>query len=46
MKKIGIIGSGQVAVALAKGFINNGYEVMAGSRDRSKREQLKLETEP
>jgi predicted dinucleotide-binding enzyme len=36
MKKIGIIGSGNVGKALAKGFIKYGYEVMIGSRDKSK----------
>lgn len=33
---IGIIGSGQVAQALAKGFIQEGHDVMIGSRDFSK----------
>ncbi len=32
-KKIGILGSGEVGQALAKGFILDGYEVMVGSRD-------------
>jgi hypothetical protein len=36
MKKVGIIGSGAVAKALAQGFISIGYEVMMGSRDVSK----------
>src|ERR1700743_3774431 len=36
MKKIGIIGSGEVAQALSNGFISYGYEVMLGSRDTSK----------
>src|SRR4051812_32185133 len=36
MKKVGIIGSGVVAKALAKGFVSIGYEVMLGSRDTSK----------
>src|SRR5437867_179341 len=36
MKKIGIIGSGMVAQALAKGFIKYGYEAMFGTRDTSK----------
>ncbi len=35
-KKIGILGSGAVAKALAKGFLQNGYEVMLGTRDLSK----------
>ncbi|MBP9750088.1 MAG: NAD(P)-binding domain-containing protein [Candidatus Pacebacteria bacterium] len=32
-KKIGIVGSGDVGQALAKGFILDGYDVMVGSRD-------------
>jgi predicted dinucleotide-binding enzyme len=36
MKKVGIIGSGQVARALGKGFLKNGYKVMLSSRDTSK----------
>ncbi len=36
MKKIGIIGSGVVAKALAKGFLDRGHEVMLGSRDPGK----------
>lgn len=44
MKKIGIVGSGVVAKALAKGFLNHGYEVMAGSGDKTKREDIKKET--
>lgn len=44
MKKIGIIGSGMVARALAKGLIKHGYSVMAGSRDSVKREELQKET--
>lgn len=43
MKKIGIIGSGQVAHALANGFIKHGYEVMMSSRDTSKLEGWKSE---
>jgi 8-hydroxy-5-deazaflavin:NADPH oxidoreductase len=35
-KKIGIIGSGIVAQTLATGLLNNGYEVMLGSRDTNK----------
>lgn len=41
MKKIGIIGSGQVAHALADGFLKHDYEVMMGSRDQSKLETWK-----
>lgn len=44
MKKIGIIGSGLVARALAKGLIKHGYSVMAGSRDPEKREEIRKET--
>lgn len=33
VKKIGIIGTGQVGQALAKGFKKHGYEVAIGSRD-------------
>ncbi len=36
MKKIGILGTGAVGTALAKGFIGDGYEVRVGSRDGHK----------
>jgi glutamyl-tRNA reductase len=36
MKKIGILGSGQVAKVLAAGFLKHGYEVMMGTRDTAK----------
>lgn len=36
MKKIGIIGSGAVAKALATGFLKHGFEVMVGTRTISK----------
>jgi predicted dinucleotide-binding enzyme len=36
MKKVGIIGSGDVAKALAKGFHGIGYEVKMGTRDYNK----------
>jgi predicted dinucleotide-binding enzyme len=39
-KKIGILGSGEVGQALARGFIGAGYEVMVGSRDGSKAANL------
>jgi len=39
--KIGILGSGQVAYALAKGFLKYGYSVMLGSRDVAKLEEWK-----
>jgi predicted dinucleotide-binding enzyme len=32
MRKIGIIGSGQVGEKLANGFAKHGHEVMRGSR--------------
>ncbi len=44
MRKIGIIGSGDVAKALATGLIRHGYQVMLGSRDKSKRDKLHIET--
>ncbi len=45
MKKIGIIGSGEVAKALAKGFVKYGYPVMIGSRNRTKLQELQKETQ-
>jgi predicted dinucleotide-binding enzyme len=36
MKKIGVLGSGQVGQTLADGFLKHGYEVMRGSREPSK----------
>ncbi len=36
MKRIGILGSGLVAQTLGAGFIKHGYEVMLGTRDKSK----------
>lgn len=36
MKKIGIIGSGIVAQTLGVGFLKHGYQVMLGTRDKSK----------
>jgi predicted dinucleotide-binding enzyme len=36
--KIGILGSGDVAKALASGFIRHGHEPMLGTRDRTKLE--------
>jgi len=36
MKKIGVLGSGVVGEALAKGFLDLGHEVMRGSREPSK----------
>ena len=43
MKKIGIIGSGQVAKTLGYGFISHGYEVMLGTRDLSKLHEWQTE---
>lgn len=41
MKKIGILGSGMVGKTLGDGFIKHGYQVMIGTRDRSKLEEWK-----
>jgi 8-hydroxy-5-deazaflavin:NADPH oxidoreductase len=38
--KIGVIGSGEVGRALAKGFLKYGYEVMIGSNNAAKRGEL------
>jgi len=35
-KRVGVLGSGDVAKTLAKGFVAKGYEVMIGSRDPKK----------
>jgi len=43
-KKVGIIGSGMVGVALAKGFAMHGHQVMIGTRDPKKQEELKEKT--
>jgi 8-hydroxy-5-deazaflavin:NADPH oxidoreductase len=43
-KKIGVLGSGQVAKVLASGFLKHGYDVMIGSRDKTKLEQFKTES--
>ena len=40
-KKIGIVGSGQVAKILGAGFIKHGYEVMIGSRDTTRLQDWK-----
>jgi 8-hydroxy-5-deazaflavin:NADPH oxidoreductase len=40
-KKIGVIGSGQVAQVLARGFVKYGYDVMIGSRTKEKLETWK-----
>src|SRR5262245_4087292 len=36
MKKVGVLGSGQVGEVLANGFLKHGYTVMRGSREPSK----------
>jgi hypothetical protein len=41
MKKVGIIGSGEVARTLGSGFLKNGYEVMLSSRDVAKLDEWK-----
>ncbi len=43
MKKVGIIGSGDVGSALAKGFLANGYETTLSSRNEQKRKELEQE---
>ncbi len=43
MKKIGIIGSGQVGKTLAAGFLKYNYPVMIGSRSKEKQGALKNE---
>ena len=40
MKKVGILGSGAVAKALAKGFLDNNYEVMMGTSNADKLKDL------
>ena len=43
MKKIGILGSGDVGKALGSGFIKHGYQVKIGSRDTAKLTEWKSE---
>jgi 8-hydroxy-5-deazaflavin:NADPH oxidoreductase len=43
MKTAGIIGAGNVGVALAKGFLKYGYETTLSSRSEEKRDKLKQE---
>ena len=43
-KKIGILGSGAVAKALGKGFVQHGYEVNLGTRDASRLAGWQAET--
>jgi predicted dinucleotide-binding enzyme len=42
-KRVGILGSGQVARVLAAGFLSNGHEVMLGTREASKLKEFKEE---
>jgi predicted dinucleotide-binding enzyme len=39
MKKIAVLGSGQVGQVLADGFLKHGYDVMRGSREATKLEE-------
>lgn len=41
MKKVGILGSGDVGKALANGFLKYGYQVMIGTRTTSKLDEWK-----
>jgi len=41
MKKIGILGSGDVAKSLGNGFLKHGYQVMLGTRTLSKLDEWK-----
>lgn len=45
MKKVGIIGSGNVGQALARGFLENGYKTTISSRSEEKQKKLEKETE-
>jgi 8-hydroxy-5-deazaflavin:NADPH oxidoreductase len=44
MKKIGVIGSGEVGKTLARGLSKLGYSVMLGSEDKAKRDSYKSAT--
>ncbi|HYA10148.1 MAG TPA: NAD(P)-binding domain-containing protein [Thermoplasmata archaeon] len=44
-KRVGILGSGDVAKALGRGFAAHGYEVMLGTRDPKKLDAWKKETD-
>jgi predicted dinucleotide-binding enzyme len=44
--KIGVIGSGEVGQALAKGFIKHGYEVMIATNNKAKAAELKSKVGP
>jgi len=43
-KKIGVVGSGLVGQVLANGFIKHGYDVMVGTNNKGKHEELKSKT--
>ncbi len=43
-KKLGIIGSGQVAISLANGFYKHGYSVMIGTNDPEKHSSIQEKT--
>lgn len=43
MKKVGIIGSGNVGQALARGFLDKGYPTTLSSRSEEKRKELEAE---
>jgi 8-hydroxy-5-deazaflavin:NADPH oxidoreductase len=45
-KRVGILGSGQVAQRLGSGFVTHGYEVMLGSREPGKLDAWKKKTGP
>jgi predicted dinucleotide-binding enzyme len=42
--KVGVIGSGEVGLALANGFVKHGYDVMIGTNDSKKHATLKERT--
>ena len=44
-KKIGIIGSGYVGIALANGLYRHGYQIMIGTNDPGKHEEIKEKTQ-
>jgi len=46
MRKIGILGSGAVGIALANGFVKFGYQAMLATNNASKQEELKKKLDP
>jgi predicted dinucleotide-binding enzyme len=46
MRKIGILGSGAVGIALANGFVKYGYQAMLGTNNASKHDDLKKKLDP